>query len=87
MFIGAGVFVRVMVQRVRSLVAVDTQFVRRTPRSRGQGDGVEATRHRQGGAEHTGHQLVGWVAMDGCAIGVTVVISPILCEKSENGEL
>lgn len=88
MFVGAGVFVGVMVQRVRSLVAVETQFVRRTTGSGGQGDGMEASWHRQGGAEHTGHQLVGWVSMDGCTVGVAVVISPaVLCGKSENSLL
>lgn len=88
MFVGAGIFVGVMVQRVGGLVPVDTQFMRRTTRSRGQGDGMEAARDRQGGAEHTGHQLVGWVSMDRCAVGVAVVISPaVLCGKSENSLL
>lgn len=85
MFVGGGVFVRVMVQRVCSLVSIDTQFMRWATRSRGQGDGMEASRHRQGGAEHTGHQLVGRVGMDGCAVRVAIVISPaVLCGKKEN---
>lgn len=83
MFIGAGVFVGMMVQCV-CLVAIDAQFMRWATRSRGQGNSMEAAWHRQGGAEHTGHQLVGWVGMDGCPVGVTIVISPaVLCGKNE----
>lgn len=84
MFIGAGIFVGMMVQSVCSLVPIDTQFMRWTSRPGGQGDGMEAARHRQGGAEHAGHQLVGWIGMDGCAVRVAIVISPaVLCGKKE----
>lgn len=85
MFVGARVFVRMMVECIRSLMSIETKFVRRATWAGGEGHRMEATWHRKGRAEHTGHQLVSRVRVDGCAIRVSVVVSPaVVCGKSEN---
>ena len=44
-------------------------------------DGVKTTWDRQGGAEDTGHQLVSWICMYWCAVGVSIIFpSAVFCE-------
>lgn len=75
-FVGAGVLVRVVVQRVGALrVALDAEFVRRASGPRGQRHGVETPGDRQGRAEDPRHQLVRRVAVDGRAGRVAVVLT------------
>lgn len=81
MFVGGGVLVRVVVQRVRlQRVGVRPQLVRRAGSAAGEGDGVQASRHGQGGAEDAGHELVSRVGVYGRAAGVALVLPPaVLC--------
>lgn len=50
--------------------------MRRAGSAAGEGDGMEASWDRQGGAEDPGHELVSRVAVYGRAAGVSLVLPP-----------
>lgn len=74
-FVGGGVLVRVVMQGVwGERVSIRAEVVGRARTPTGEGDAVESSRDRESGAENTGHQLMGWVAVYGRATGVSIVV-------------
>lgn len=82
-FVGAGVLVGVVVQGVRGKrVGLGPQVVGWTGPPAAQRHGVEAPRDGQRWTEHTGHELVGRVGVEGRGPGVALVLPPaVLCAQ------